>query len=235
MTSAYAILVMEPDGLLREMISNVLALHRKGVTIFAAPNPRGALEILNNNPVDLVVADSDAEEIGGEESLFTTLTNEWPEVPLVLLNNGPAGSFEDVAPGARVIPRPPGVDDLLAAVDELIRNRKDSILHGISLPSFLQLLNQDRTTCPLAVASGSKTGHIFFDRGELIHAATAAAEGREALLAILSWPDYSVRVSPSCRATRSIYDQLTGLLLDWSLLVDNRASNLSQTSWNPAN
>jgi CheY-like chemotaxis protein len=228
MSPVYAVLVIESDPLLREMISDVLALHRNGLAVVAAATMDDAREIVQSNPIDLVIADADDPE--SAKKFFNELHSGWPEMPLLILTGAMFSEFYEIAPAAKILRRPPEMDEMLGAVDELLLQRKDSILHGISLPSFLQMLHHDRTSCTLAVSSGNRTGHIFFDKGKLIHATMANIEGKQAFIDILTWPEYTVRVIPRCSVRVSITDSLTGLLLDWSLLVDNRNT---EKSWTP--
>ena len=44
-------------------------------------------------------------------------------------------------------------------------------IHGISLPSFLQLINMEEKTCTINVHSGAKIGCIYCKDGELVGAA----------------------------------------------------------------
>lgn len=68
-------------------------------------------------------------------------------------------------------------------------------LHGVSLPAFLQMLAQERTSCTVTVSTeGGGTGHFFFRAGTLIDAdwdGKAGAQAAHELLA-LKKPDFSV-------------------------------------------
>ena len=41
---------------------------------------------------------------------------------------------------------------------------------GVSLASFLQMLEQERKTCTLVVESDEQSGRLYFDAGDLIDA-----------------------------------------------------------------
>ncbi len=221
MSSSYSILLVESDTLLREMISDVLALHREGLRVVAPQAAADAHDILSAHPIDLVISDGTSES--GTGQLFRDyVLDAWPEMPVILLMDPDILTKREHTPSLAVLERPPELDLLLKKVDELLAARKDSILHGIGLSSFLQMLHHDHSSCTLAVSSGNQTGHLFIREGKLIHASALRQEGRDAFFTIMGWPESTVRVIPRCHARVTIQETLTSLLLDWSLVVDNR-------------
>ncbi len=68
-------------------------------------------------------------------------------------------------------------------------------IEGVSLSSFLQLLEQERKSCTLIVSSGDQEGRFYFEEGVLIDAGSSGESGQEAASAILSWPNPSFSVA----------------------------------------
>ena len=86
-------------------------------------------------------------------------------------------------------------------------------LHGLSLPSFLQLLEQEQTSCTLTVSAGSRSGSFFFQEGRLTDAVCEGRAGMAAvhLLLALDAPIFQVS-APQDRMTR-ISQSLSRILL----------------------
>ncbi|VAW34218.1 hypothetical protein MNBD_DELTA04-1580 [hydrothermal vent metagenome] len=72
---------------------------------------------------------------------------------------------------------------------------EDGRIEGISLASFLQLLEQERKSCTLIVSSGDQEGRFYFEEGVLVDADSSGESGQEAVSAILSWPNPSFSVA----------------------------------------
>ncbi len=86
-------------------------------------------------------------------------------------------------------------------------------LHGLSLPSFLQLLEQEQASCTLTVTAGSRSGSFFFQEGRLTDAVCEGKAGMAAvhLLMALDAPSFQVS-APQDRMTR-ISQSLARILL----------------------
>lgn len=91
---------------------------------------------------------------------------------------------------------------------------------GVSLSSFLQMLEQERKSCTLVVSSGDRRGSFYFNNGILIDAKCENQFGQDAAYSILLWknPVFSV-TSPEDRMRR-IYLPLAHILLDSAKLKD---------------
>ncbi len=84
---------------------------------------------------------------------------------------------------------------------------------GVSLASFLQMLEQERKSCTLIVNAGNTSGRFFFSRGELIDAEFEDQIGQEAVFTLLSWKSPSFTVAEAEDRLRRINQPLAHLLL----------------------
>jgi hypothetical protein len=89
-----------------------------------------------------------------------------------------------------------------------------STISGVSLVSFLQLLEQEQKTCTLLVANEEKRGHLFFEDGRLIDAETAEAVGIDAAYIILAWQNPSFKIYGPRDRGRRIEQSLTYVLMN---------------------
>ena len=93
-------------------------------------------------------------------------------------------------------------------------------LGGVSLSSFLQMLEQERKSCTLVVHTDGREGRFYFDHGELMDAQFAEEVGERAAYMILSWnhPTFSV-TGPEDRMHR-IRLPLAHILLNFAKIRD---------------
>lgn len=85
---------------------------------------------------------------------------------------------------------------------------------GVSLASFLQMLEQEKKSCTLAVTSGSDEGFFFFEDGELVDAEFGSDVGEKAAYALLVVDNPAFRVSDAEDRMQRIKAPLAHLLLN---------------------
>lgn len=231
MSPVYSALIIESDPLLREMVAESLILHRPGLAAAAVDSPSEARLFIEEGQIDILVAGlpRSTEAVLG---LLGVLESASEDVPAVICAEDgielPPPETGGWAARTVRLPRPPALDALLEALDRQILARRDTVLHDISLPSFVQLLHHDRKTCTLSVVSGGRHGHLFMRRGDLVHAALPSKTGREAALEILCWPSPVVRVVNRFRARPTISESISSLLLGASILQDHALASLAE-------
>jgi hypothetical protein len=93
-------------------------------------------------------------------------------------------------------------------------------LGGVSLSSFLQMLEQERKSCTLIVNSEGREGRFYFDRGELMDAQFADEVGEKAVYAILSWDHPTLNVIGSEDRMHRIRLPLAHILLNFAKKKD---------------
>ncbi len=100
----------------------------------------------------------------------------------------------------------------------------DQNFPGVSLPSFLQLLEHEHTSCTLTVTSEEKSGAFFFKEGRLIDAGCDGKAGLEAVQVLLALRNPDFRVSePEDRMTR-VNQSLARILLHASAAGEDGVS-----------
>jgi hypothetical protein len=88
-------------------------------------------------------------------------------------------------------------------------------IRGINLPTFLQMSEQDKSTCVLVIKTKNKTGYLFMDNGELVDAETGSLSGREAAFEILKWDSVIIEIEKySLKRENVIQSPLLNLLLE---------------------
>ena len=102
-------------------------------------------------------------------------------------------------------------------------------MEGVSLPSFLQMLEQERKSCILVVSSEEQQGSFYFSDGILIDAKYGSEVGEDAAYSILLWEDPTFSVIPAEDRMRRIYLPLAHLLLDSARQRDEALSETEES------
>jgi len=100
------------------------------------------------------------------------------------------------------------------------RDTEGGLIGGVSLSSFLQMLEQERKSCTLVVSSGDLTGSFFFEEGVLIDSQLGEEVGLSAAYKILSWGNPSFSVTNVEDRMRRIHFPLAHILLDFARQQD---------------
>lgn len=85
---------------------------------------------------------------------------------------------------------------------------------GVSLSSFLQMLEQESKSCTLIVKSGDQQGFFYFNEGILVDAQNGREVGLNAAYAILLWDSPVFTVTSSEDRMQRIQLPLAHILLD---------------------
>ena len=215
------ILFVDPDPLLQEMLESGFRLHNPDYSVLKADSPETALRLLPRYPVEVVVTEIEIPEsrLGGA-GFLRALEEHSPQLPIIVLTSAILEDFHSLARAAAIIPKPPDMDYLLRKVHLVVQETQESVLRGISLEGFLQVLEVEAKTCTLTVTSGPLIGHLYVHRGRLIHADTDRLESKAAAFAMLSWPDYTIKVLEKCDAEPTITERLNAILLEWCVQKD---------------
>ncbi len=117
------ILFIDDDEPLRKSLCGLLT--KSGFEVREADNGRTALNLLREQPVDLVITDMVMPEVEGVE-IIQTLRRTHPTVKIIAMSGGDQGSADCYLKMARllgadaVLAKPFNSDELLAAVRQLL-------------------------------------------------------------------------------------------------------------------
>jgi len=97
-------------------------------------------------------------------------------------------------------------------------------IHGISLPSFLQMSEMEGTTCTLKIRSRNNIGMLHLADGRLIDAETKDLKHKEAAYVIIGWDDASIDIlAPKGKKEDNIRAPLMSVLMDSLKVKDEKA------------
>lgn len=216
------ILLVEPEPLVREILSASLELHDRRFRVVAAATALEALAAARDERPALLVVDPEIPGARRQADFVADLRLAAPGAPILGLTTALQGDFRALPRFDALVEKPPDVSYLLRRVDELLAAHTGGTLRGVSLASLLQVLSADRKTCSIAVETTRDTGKIWLARGRPWHALAGSRTGREAFFHLLSCDDPLLRVRPDAPPTHSLDDTLPALLLEHSVLLDRR-------------
>ena len=195
--------------------------------IVTAGNGKEALAVLSGQPIDLMVTDLKMLEMDGFElvSRMSRLTNS---VPVIAMTAFGTPEMEDrlMNLGAfQYIEKPVDFELLLQKITDGLAAGAKGHVSGVSLSSFLQLLELDRKTCTIMARAGSRTGLLFFESGRLINAYAEPLSGLEAAFEIISWEKAEIEIYNFCQNRKRTIDAPLGfILIEGARLSDERGA-----------
>ena len=87
-------------------------------------------------------------------------------------------------------------DVLATAVNEsLIQKKKEGVLNGISIASFLQLIEMEKKTCLLDIRGEDSdlSGVFYFNKGELYDVVCGKRIGEDAAIEVIGWENAEIK------------------------------------------
>jgi DNA-binding NarL/FixJ family response regulator len=190
-----------------------------------ANNGQEAIEILKDRPISLLVTDLEMPKVDGLRLL--AYTNEHhPSIPCIVMSaHGTPKIIETLQPDIiQFIEKPFTAEELAQAImSALKRGLPDGSLSGISIASFLTMIQLEQKTCLCEVESPNNLkGFFYFKGGELYHAVCAGLKGAAAAIKMIQIEDATIsfRKPPDREIPRGIKADLTALILEAVRLTD---------------
>lgn len=195
------ILIVDDDkNFLLSLADGLLSLE-DGFDIFTAENGRAAVDILGKNPIDLTITDLKMPEMDGFE-LLAHISRKYPEMPVIVITAFGDPEIEEKLKNIgsfQYLEKPLDFNVMVKSIHNGLEARSSGYIKGISLPSFLQLLETEKKTCTLKIKSQEKEGWLYFNKGTLTDAETNGSEGVEAALQIISWEMAEIEIDWKCK------------------------------------
>ena len=208
------------------------------VTILTAENGLEALAVLEAQDVDLVVTDLKMPEMDGFE-LLAHLSENYPGLPAMVMTAFNTPEIEKRLNSERTMTlfdKPLNFEEFTRTILEAVRSDAGESF-GISIASFMQLIQSEQKTCLLEVRIRDMTGHIYFEDGELINAAFSGLKGEEAIYRLMEYPDVQIgfKKIPKKKIKRIIQASLMQILMEGMRRIDEQRAGNRQADETPNN
>ena len=201
--------------------------YKDQLNLFTAEDGKKAIGILKSNPIDLVVTDIRMPEMGGFE-LLVYMNANFPSIPAIVMSayrtREIEGQFESIGI-AGFLDKPVDFNKLVESIEEgLQRSSQSGTMTGISVGSFLQLIEMEEKSCLFEVRDPKKRGLFFFNQGRLHDAVCGTLVGEEAAIEMVSWN--RVRLSfknlPAHKIAKRINSELMAILMEAARRKDEK-------------
>ncbi|MFO8047855.1 MAG: response regulator [Desulfosudaceae bacterium] len=190
------VLVVDDTKLVRSVLTKKLNQSAEEFDVLTAENGQEALEHAQAVKVDLVITDIEMPVMDGFE-LLAHLSNNHPEIPVFVMTANGSPEIQqriDAMGSLKYFEKPMNIEALLAAIREVFESSARGAVNGISLASFLQLVNMESKSCTLRVKSGGQVGELYCLKGELIAAEVAGLTAEEAAIEMISWESAVIEI-----------------------------------------
>ncbi len=193
--------------------------------VLTAENGAQAIDKLKSEPIDLVMTDLKMPVMDGFE-LLAEMSRSFPRVPVIVVTAFGTPEIEKkigALGGFQYLEKPLDFSVTLERIYEGLEAKSGGYICGVSLPSFLQLMEVEKKTCQLSVRSMGRFGTLYFHEGELIDAETNEEGGETAALEIASWDEPEIEIVAKFKnRTTQIRSSLHYILMESCRIRDER-------------
>ncbi|NTV12955.1 MAG: response regulator [Desulfobulbaceae bacterium] len=197
-----SILLVDDETNFLLSLADMLRANEDEFSIRTAGNGKDAADIIDNESIDLVVTDLNMPIMDGFELMahISQVNSDLPVIAMTAYGTPEMESRLRNMGAFQYIEKPIDFDSLLRKIkDGLKTGSTRGHVAGISLPSFMQLLELDKKTCTLHIKSGKNRGDMFFKQGELMSARTGNLTSQDAAFEIINWDYSEIEIENTCK------------------------------------
>jgi YesN/AraC family two-component response regulator len=195
------VLIVDDDAVTRGLLSRVLKPHSADFKISTANNGKEAIDIIIADKIDLVITDIQMPEMDGLQ-LLSYISSNHPEIPVFVMTAFETPEIKskiNAIGSSQYFEKPLNMDTLTDCILEEINAGAEGKISGISLASFMQLVEMEKKTCTLTITFRNKQGHMYFKKGELISAVTGDLKNEKAAYEMISWDKAAIDIIEVCK------------------------------------
>lgn len=230
------VLIVDDEASFLLSLKDVLMVHREKFEILTAENGSVAVDLLRDTSVDLLVTDLRMPEMNGFE-LLAWVSRHQPQLPVIAMSAFGTPEIEarlKKMDTLQFIEKPVDLPVLEKAIFNGLKAGGKSFIRGISLATFLQLMNVEKKNCTLKIATPQGAAYLFVANGELIDAEFAKLKGLDAALEIVSWSDAEIEMDGICRRQDDVIKMpLSHLLIEAFRIKDEAAEEIKKKTTTP--
>jgi len=219
------VLIADNDSVTCSMLKRVLMDFSGELEIVIAGNGKEASDIIGKDDISLVITELDMPVMDGFE-LLSYIHSNHSHIPVFVMTAFGTPEIKariDVIGYAGYFEKPLNIESLTKHIFEEVNSEIEGRINGISLPSYLQIVEKERKTCTLLLTSGEKKGKLFFLNGELVSAETGILKNEDAASEIVGWNGTDVSIKNGCRKKKgAIKQSLKNILMEG---LKNRKKN----------
>jgi CheY-like chemotaxis protein len=226
------ILIAEDDRIFLKLLVSKLKKFGDHFEILTAGDGQEAVEILDKTRVSALVTDIQMPKMDGFELLAYTNANH-PVIPCFVMtaHNRPETRQRMPRDLVRFFSKPFEVNDLAEQIIRVLsRDIPKGAVHGISVVSFLRMIELEQKTCLLEVTTPDVSrGLFYFEKGVLFDAVSGDLKGEEAAMAIMAGQQasFTFRQFPDRQVARKVLTPLSDIIAQAVALQEE----ISEDEW----
>lgn len=218
------VLIVDDDKSFLQSLTDGFKAYEDKFSITTAGDGVEAVLALEKEEISLVLTDLKMPRMDGFE-LVAHLSSNYPNIPVIVMTAFGTPEMEESLHAMGTIQYIEKPIDFAMLVEKILNGLKapstQGYITGVSLSSFLQLLEIDKKTCTLTIRSESNKGYMHFKEGDLLDATYKELQGSEAAFEIVSWKNVEIAMDSSCSVTeKNISESLGFILLEGSRRTD---------------
>ena len=220
-----SVLIVDDEKSLILSMKDGFEAYRDQFNVLTAENGKEAIKVIESSSLDLVITDLKMPVMGGLE-LISYISINFPSLPLMVMTAYGTVEIEKKLKTINMlkfIEKPLGFEELVQAITEHLEGGGAGSLSGISLSSFLQLIEMEQKTCLLEIiANGEKQGAIYCRGGELIDAVFGKTKGEDAICKMLALEEVQISFGslPRKKIKKRVKTDLMSLILNAMKIKD---------------
>lgn len=215
------VLIVDDSVMLINYLEESFQAYGDKFSVITAKDGLEAIEVLKKNTIALLVTDLQMPRVDGL-GLLSYTNKYFPSIPCIVMSaHGTPKVLEriksDILQFIQKPFRAKQLADIIIKALERTSGGPGGSLSGISVVSFLQMVEMEQKTCICEVESpGNPKGFFYFKGGKLHHAICGNLKGEEAAIKLIKLenPTINFRRPPERPIARGIERQLTGLILE---------------------
>jgi CheY-like chemotaxis protein/predicted regulator of Ras-like GTPase activity (Roadblock/LC7/MglB family) len=210
------VLIVEDNPVLIKILRTGLKKYSDKFETVTARDGEEAIEVLKKESISLLVTDLQMPRIDGL-SLLAYMNDHHPEVPCIVMTAHGTQQIKDKLQQdvLRFIEKPFEIDDLVQAIlPALDRGIPVGSINGISIASFMQMIEMEQKTCLFEVESPNDgKGYFYFEDGILYDAVYGDNKGLDAALKLIPLEDAKIRFKNVSKSKRKIAKRIKNDLM----------------------
>jgi CheY-like chemotaxis protein len=219
------VLIVDDSAEIRKLLLEAFESYSHKFKTLAAKNGKEAAQIISKQKIDLVVTDIQMPVMDGSE-LIAFIKVHQPGIPIFIIASTITLEMNEEisrSDSMKFFSKPLSPKNLAENVfEELVKNAGGE-MHGVSIPSFLQLMEMEKRSCTLIIREGGESGQLFLRKGVPVDAQTGDLSGEPAACEIISWGKATVQVRGENEDVQNVIETpLMALIIEATRLRDER-------------
>lgn len=234
------VLIVDDEKTVRVTLGEWFKNFVEGFNPVMAENGKEAVGVLSAQKIDLVITDLNMPKMDGFE-LLAHINNKYTAMPTIVMTAFSTDQIKAKISEMGVVQfleKPLNYDFLknmdfhsLGAKKTDQKEESKSFVNGISLTSFLQLIDMENKTCTLTITSGAKTGLLYLVNGDLVDAEAGTLTGEKAAYEIICWDNVLIEIDNQCNRREKNVDFTTmHLLMEACRIKDEREEKMAEAA-----